>query len=321
VAFGLLPQFLIYVRGLDRPVRLTSNYVDQNVAAIQVASGNLFPRLTEAERFLAGHTTRGSGRPVAYYWGPGGIIAPSLFCPATTPVTAGLMREAVLGYADWAVSVLTGEAIGLGAGLGLRLTTDALGAVVRPSGRIRARTGNGLDDNSADPAAARRARDREGRQRRRHDIARPRLTRGAGADRLPPERFRRVYQQVREDLRLAHDQAVTARGATRREAGAVYQNVIATDIRGGDVQEVFSRPHRRMDVGTGHEVTLEGQHGGFSAAKLDQFWLDLRDLGQILLTVPRLSAAAADQLARLGGQAEAALGREVLIIVRETLSP
>jgi hypothetical protein len=39
-----------------------------------------------------------------------------------------------------------------------------------------------------------------------------------------------------------------------------------------------------------------------------------------LLTVPRLSDAAADQLRRLGAQAEEALGHEVLIIVRETLS-
>ena len=170
-------------------------------------------------------------------------------------------------------------------------------------------------DSAADDVL-RRQRAREHRERRRQDIARPPLS--TATRQVTGRHLRRFRSALRSDLRAAHDAAVGTTGSARRAAGTDYQTLVARDLGAEDVQEMFSREHRRMDVGTSHEVTLEGQFGGFSTNKLDQLWLDLRDNGQVMLTVPRLSDEAADQLARLAAQAADALQRPVLVIVRET---
>jgi hypothetical protein len=82
--------------------------------------------------------------------------------------------------------------------------------------------------------------------------------------------------------------------------------------------EIFGRPGRRPDIGTEHEVTLEGVRKGFSGSKLDQIWRDLVEKGRATITVPELHPQAASQLRRLGAQAQRQLGKDVLILVRQT---
>jgi hypothetical protein len=107
-------------------------------------------------------------------------------------------------------------------------------------------------------------------------------------------------------------------GQAATKAGDEYQDLIARDLRARGLQEAFSRPGRRMDVGNRHEVTIEGRNGQFSTGKLNQLWLDMRDNGTVLLTVPRLSDQAASQLRRLAGQAQQEFGKKIMVFVRET---
>jgi hypothetical protein len=74
-----------------------------------------------------------------------------------------------------------------------------------------------------------------------------------------------------------------------------------------------------MDLGTGHEITIEGSHGPMGSGKLDQLWDDLADNRLVQLTVPKLSPEAEDQLSRLLAQARKVLGPDVKIFVRTTL--
>jgi len=105
-----------------------------------------------------------------------------------------------------------------------------------------------------------------------------------------------------------------------QEAGRRYEKLIAGDLPGGtDVENAFRRPGRRMDIGTEHEVTIEGRDGPFGENKLDQLWDDLVDKGNVTLTVPRLSDAARDQLERMAAQATQLIPRPTVIVVRETL--
>jgi hypothetical protein len=158
------------------------------------------------------------------------------------------------------------------------------------------------------------------RRSRRALIGRPELPRGASAPRLGPSELRvPPPAPVATRLHAEHDQILALHATDPLEAGRRYQDLIARDLRGQEVQEMFSRPLRRMDIGPLQEVTLEGWRGPFSTPKLDQLWLDLRDNGQIILHVPRLSPQAADQLARLGAQARELLGVEPLIIVRQSV--
>jgi hypothetical protein len=102
-------------------------------------------------------------------------------------------------------------------------------------------------------------------------------------------------------------------------AGRQYEDLVARDFPGGtEVQNKFGRPGRRMDIGTEHEATIEGRADGFSQGKLDQLWDDLADKRSVLLTVPRLSEVARDQLARLLAQARTTFGPDVYISVRVT---
>ena len=85
------------------------------------------------------------------------------------------------------------------------------------------------------------------------------------------------------------------------------------------MQNKFRREGRRMDIGTEHEVTIEGFKGELGKGKLDQLWDDLVDKGNVTLSVPKLSDQAKDQLARLLAQAREKMGPNVIIVVRETL--
>ena len=152
---------------------------------------------------------------------------------------------------------------------------------------------------------------------------RPPLPRGDDPSlRLAQNRFRTWDEPLHRGLdkpQAALFKQLEQGAITPQQAGNRWQKLVAGDLKGADVQEMFRRPGRRMDIGTGHEVTIEGWKGPFGSSKLDQFWLDLRDLGKIQVTVPRLSKQASSQLSRLGAQAETEFGREVLILVRQTL--
>lgn len=163
----------------------------------------------------------------------------------------------------------------------------------------------------ATPAKPKPVKPQRGQQR-------PKLPRGAKAARAPINKFKEPFKdpqmlkQQQEIMELAK--------SNPQVAGNRYQNLVARDIQGGtQIQEKFRRPGRRMDIGTEHEVTIEGMAKEFSSSKLDQLWDDLVDKKNVTLTVPRLSNAAWDQLQRLLAQARQNIGPNVLIVVRETL--
>lgn len=167
------------------------------------------------------------------------------------------------------------------------------------------------------PSAAVTRTRRPGRRRER---IRPRLTRRrieVLPEAIPTKRFAPFREPFR-DAALRAEQDKILRLPDRFQAGREYQRLVARDL-GATGLGPFSREGRIMDIGTHHEVTIEGMTGRFSSGKFDQLWIDLEDLGQIQLTVPRLSEEARSQLLRLGRQFELESGSEVLIIVRETL--
>ncbi|MEX2229028.1 MAG: hypothetical protein WEB13_05245, partial [Dehalococcoidia bacterium] len=152
--------------------------------------------------------------------------------------------------------------------------------------------------------------------RTRRTVERPRLPTGASAERVEPRVFAENFHTPEA---RAEQASILGRTATDpQQAGRDYQDLVARDLRAQGLQEAFARPGRRMDVGNRHEVTIEGRDGPFGSQKLDQLWLDMRDNRVVLLTVPRLSAAARSQLGRLQAQFQLETGERVIIIVRET---
>jgi hypothetical protein len=137
---------------------------------------------------------------------------------------------------------------------------------------------------------------------------RPPLTRGREATRLVSDRFRVSTEPLDEvtqvELRRIVDLSITDMPRAESE----YKKLVA------------AQPSRRFDRGPFHVVTLSGMVAGFPQSKLDALWGSLVERGQILLTVPSLSASARDQLRRLGAQAEEQLGRSVTIFVWEMLA-
>lgn len=157
------------------------------------------------------------------------------------------------------------------------------------------------------------------RASRRALVGRPELPRGRWAARLGSRELRVPEPApVARRLRAEHDQILALHATDPLEAGRRYQDLIARDLRGEEVQEI-SRPLRRTDIGPLQEVALEGWRGPLGTRKLDQLWLDLRDNGIAILHVPRLSPAARDQLARLGAQARDVFGIDARIIVRQSV--
>ena len=161
-------------------------------------------------------------------------------------------------------------------------------------------------------------------------VDRPRLPQGSKAKRMDePERsggrpvgagkYRRFNEPLRGAAAKRQQRILDLAETNPQQAGREYQELIAEDLGAVDVQEMFARPGRRPDIGTGHEVTIEGRTGSLSSKKLDQLWLDMRDRGNVLLTVPRLSGKANDQLRRLAAQANDTFDHDVLFVIRETL--
>jgi hypothetical protein len=137
-----------------------------------------------------------------------------------------------------------------------------------------------------------------------------------GAVEVAPRVFQEGFlrpEQIAEQQRI-----LTLAQTNPQRAGREYQTLIAKNLSAEELQEIYRRPGRRMDIGITHEVTIEGRNGPFGEGKLNQLWLDLMDTRQVYLTVPRLSDEAASQLGRLIAQAEEFLSEDVLVVVRET---
>lgn len=178
--------------------------------------------------------------------------------------------------------------------------------------------GEGPEVDAMHEATPRQAGARAGRSSPQRGQERPRLPSGPNA---PRARLNRFSEPFREQAKLTEQDAIMRLARTDpKEAGRRYQELVVSDFPGGkDVQEKFRRQGRRMDMGTEHEITIEGVNGAFSTEKLNQLWDDLADKGNVTLTVPKLSAEAEDQLARLLAQARTEFGDSRIIVVRETL--
>ncbi|MGY1636020.1 hypothetical protein ACI78V_05110 [Geodermatophilus sp. SYSU D00742] len=147
---------------------------------------------------------------------------------------------------------------------------------------------------------------------------RPALPSGPGAPRGRIVTFREGFADPK--AAAAQQEILDLARADPKQAGRLYEELVAGDFQGGHaVRNAYSRPGRRMDIGTEHEATIEGRTGEFSAGKLDQLWDDLVDKGNATVTVPRLSPAARDQLERMAAQAKQLIKRSTVIVVRETL--
>lgn len=147
---------------------------------------------------------------------------------------------------------------------------------------------------------------------------RPPLDQGRRLAPLPDRRFRRWSESLRGSAQQEQQRIMNLARSEPSQAGLEYQGLIARDLYAVDAQELMSRPGRRPDIGV-HEVTIQGRNGRFGSEKLNQFWFDLVDRREILLTVPRLSDKAAEQLRIIGAQAEQELGETVMVFVRETM--
>jgi hypothetical protein len=178
--------------------------------------------------------------------------------------------------------------------------------------------GEGPEVDAMHEASARQAGARAGRSKPDRGQQRPHLPSGPSAARAELNSFREPFRDpvmLKEQEEIMELAKVDPKAAGRR-----YQDLVAGDFRGGrDVQEKFTRPGRRMDMGTEHEMTMEGVNGSFGTEKLNQLWDDLADKRNVTLTVPKLSDEARDQLARLLAQARAEFGPGRIIVVRETL--
>jgi hypothetical protein len=146
--------------------------------------------------------------------------------------------------------------------------------------------------------------------------SRPPLPRGQDATRLAADRLHVRTEPVRGSQARGRHRRILERSLTDlRRAEPQYQELIASEPEVEEAAE--TRP--RLLPGFIAQVTIDGMSAGFPRARLDRLWASLVDHGQIVLTVPSLSAAARDQLLRLGAQAEAELGRPVTIFVRQTI--
>jgi hypothetical protein len=149
--------------------------------------------------------------------------------------------------------------------------------------------------------------------------ARPRMPTGAGAPRVPVRPFQEPLHNPTAHARQQQILAdVQAGRLDPKAAGREYERLVAEDLRATEGANRFGIPGRRWDVGTRHEITIEGTSGPFTTHKLNQMWTDLTRNGEVLLTVPRLSPEASDQMARLLAQART-VRPDASVHVRETL--
>ncbi|GIJ75396.1 hypothetical protein [Virgisporangium ochraceum] len=189
-------------------------------------------------------------------------------------------------------------------------------ALPRETGDELRALGEGPEVEAVTEATARRAGGTGGRTTPERGQNRPRMPHGANAPRVDISKFQEPLQG---QAAMAEQQRILQL-SDAKEAGRLYEDLVCADYLGGaEVQGVFRRPGRIMDLGTGKEITIEGMHGRLSDYKLGQLWDDLVDLGKVELIVPRLSATAEDQLARLLAQARSVIGENTYIFVRETL--
>lgn len=131
VAYGIyLPGYLLYCSGLSFPLIVPFNFVDFGLTkAASIAPTDHANYEQAVAQLPAGPYTRDQERPFAYYKAPAGnVLLPTVFAPATAPVTAGLMRGAVLGLVAQVTDELEGVKWGIVVGSALRL---ALHGVVR----------------------------------------------------------------------------------------------------------------------------------------------------------------------------------------------
>ena len=168
------------------------------------------------------------------------------------------------------------------------------------------------------------------RWKKPHQKARSRPDRGQMCPSLPkgphsPRENIRTFKEEggsfsRKEVIEKQNEIMNLRETSPMKAGVLYEDLVIQDYIGGNnVDNTFSRLGRRMDLGTGIEITIEGSKNGFSRNKLDQLWDDLADNKEVMLIVPKLCEEAKDELARLLAQARRHLDPNVSIFVRETL--
>jgi len=150
-------------------------------------------------------------------------------------------------------------------------------------------------------------------------VPRPRLATGSSVPRLPGDRVVSWVDDLgggdaaRELARIGELLASNA-----RQGGPAYQRLVGA--RAGGPGLAAAR-QRGLGADAPNRVTTQGATGSLPSNVLDRCWSDLVETGQLLLTLPDLSAAARDQLLRVGAQAEAHVGQPVLIFVRLTPLP
>ena len=102
---------LLYV-GLDRPIFLPAAYINWSIIDATAATRALYPSRENALASIAGKP----GNWLAYYRTVGGVIAPTVFAPASTPRILTTLLNARKQLADEAKEIFTALAVSMIAG-------------------------------------------------------------------------------------------------------------------------------------------------------------------------------------------------------------
>ena len=139
VGFGIyLFGYHLYCGGIALPVYVPDSYVNLNLTAATPISDAIYPSREAALADIPfGPRKPGESEPFAYYRGVGGLVVPTVFSPATTPVVVDTMLAARRELARQVQEELTVLALALAGGLLIR---GAYGIIKRIRGALSGRS-------------------------------------------------------------------------------------------------------------------------------------------------------------------------------------
>lgn len=124
--------FYLYCRGPSLPLFLPSAHTDWNLTNAQSIGGEIYGTKAEADAAVSAAGGNGGGVTRFAYFrvGQTGIIAPTIFSPATTPHLIDLMRELLQQISETMVQTMTVTAVSIIAGIVVRGVANVLGRLI-----------------------------------------------------------------------------------------------------------------------------------------------------------------------------------------------
>jgi hypothetical protein len=126
-----LGGYILYCEGLPFPVFLSEAYIDTTLTNAASVSNSIYPdRASAMADIPLGPWAPGQPTPYAFYEGAGGaLVVPTVFSPATTPLTIQTLLAARRQLAEAVQQDLTVVAIGLVGGMVLRAVVSVIARV------------------------------------------------------------------------------------------------------------------------------------------------------------------------------------------------